>query len=363
MSLVYIFYFSFLVIGAVVLNKQYSRAFLFLAMAFLALIIGCRSVDVGVDTVGYVNDFMFYQHIDYPRVLEIMKTAKEPLFILGSYFVSMFTSSSIWFTLFWGTLPCIALYIVLKDELRTARGILVSILIIFALGLFSFFIAGMRQTAAISVTLLAYKCLTTKGVKYKLSFLISPQLILFAVLMVIAYNLHNSSILFLLILPFLKFKIRWWYLPIVVALFFIANYVTVDFLVELSALLFEERFGSYGTVYESSQSISAFVIQLLLFCICFFQREKLMAEDERNGYLFNILVIGLVFQALSGMIAEMFRVSFYYSIFACVLVPKAIELYPKNFRDLLYGAFVSLILFYLFFLSGSNLPTYHSAII
>ena len=86
-----------------------------------------------------------------------------------------------------------------------------------------------------------------------------------------------------------------------------------------------------------------------------------MAEDERNGYLFNILVVGLVFQALSGMIAEMCRVSFYYSIFACVLVPKAIELYPKNLRDLLYSAFCGLMFFYLFFLSGSNLPEYHFA--
>lgn len=362
MSLVYIFYFSFLVIGAVVLNKKYSRAFLFLAMAFLALIIGCRSVGVGVDTVGYVNDFMFYQHIDYPRVLEIMKTSKEPLFVLGSYFVSVFTSSSIWFTLFWGALPCIALYYVLKNEIRFARGLLVSILIIFALGLFAFFVAGMRQTAAISVTLLAYKCLILKEVEYKLSFLFSKQVILFVALMVVAYNLHNSSVLFLLILPFLKFRVSWWYLPIVISMFFIGNYVTIDILTEMSAMFFEDRFSSYGTVYESSQSISAFVMQLLLLGICFFQREKLMAEDERNGYLFNILVIGLGFQALSGMIAEMFRVSFYFSIFACVLVPKAIEKYPKSFRNLLYSAFCGLMFFYLFFLSGSNLPEYHFAL-
>lgn len=360
--MVYILYFLYLIFGAVSLGKRNTTLYLQFAMIFLAIIIGCRSTSVGVDTIGYVKDFMSYQHIDFARVLESMKTSKEPLFVLGSYFVSVFTSSSIWFTLFWGALPCIALYYVLKNEIRFARGLLVSILVIFALGLFAFFMAGMRQTAAISVTLLAYKCLILKEVEYKLFFLFSKQVILFVALMVVAYNLHNSSVLFLLILPFLKFRVRWWYLPIVISMFFIGNYVTIDILTEMSAMFFEDRFSSYGTVYESSQSISAFVMQLLLFCICFFQREKLIEEDARNGYLFNILMIGLVFQAFSGMIAEMFRVSFYFSIFACVLVPKAIELYSKNLRDLLYGAFVSLILFYLFFLSGSNLPEYHSAL-
>lgn len=88
--------------------------------------------------------------------------------------------------------------------------------------------------------------------------------------------------------------------------------IKIGFLVEMSALFFDDRFASYGTVYESSQSINAFLMQFIMFTICYFKRKELISKDRRNGYLFNIMVVGLIFQSMSGMIYEMARMAFYF---------------------------------------------------
>lgn len=360
--LVYIGYFLFLLLGALVLGGQKAKEYLMLAMFFLCLIIGFRSLEVGVDTSGYVDDFFQLSILNSEELSNKMQENKEPLYILCSWLIGNFSTSSTVYTFFWAMFPCFALYIFLKDEITWARGIFISILCLFALGLFAFFVAGIRQTAAISIVILAYSYLVRNEIEYNLSFLCSYRFVIFCLLMYLAYNFHNSSVLFLIVLPLLKMKISWWYYPFVISLFFVGRFFSIEHLVKMSSLFFEDRFATYGTVYESSQSISAFLMQLILFTICFLQRDNLIYKDPRNGYLFNIMLVGLVFQSFSGMIYEMARIAFYFSIFAIILVPKAIEEYSPKIRDLLYIGMGVLLLVYLFLLSGSNLPKYSSAL-
>lgn len=360
--MVYTLYFIYLIVGAISNGNGKSKTYLPFAMLLLALIIGLRDTTVGVDTLGYVEEFSRYNSMDSGQLIAVLRESKEPFFVLGSWFVAVLFNSSAMFTLFWGAFPCIALSLVLRDNVRLAKDNLVAILVIFALGLFAFFMAGMRQSAAISIVLLAYYRLVRDGVEFKVSFFRSRNFIMFLLLMLVAYNLHNSSILFLLILPILKIKIRWWYLPVVLGLFFVGNVFEVSFLTSLAAYFFNDRFENYGTIYESSQSINAFIMQFILFMICFLRRDQLIKADSSNNYLFNIIMVGLVFQSFSGLIYEMARVSFYFSIFLAILVPRAIEAYPTSMKKTLYVGFTTLVLFYLYFLSSSNLPEYHSVL-
>lgn len=323
---------------------------------------GFRSMEVGVDTKGYVEDFYRLSSMKYENFKECLTVAKEPLYYIGTWLIGQICSSSTAYLLFWAILPSIALYILLKDANLLPRGIMISFLCFFSLGFFAFFVAGIRQTAAISVVLLAYRRLTKEKIEWSFSFILSKQFLMFILWMYVAYNLHNSSMLFLLALPLLKLNVRWWYFPFVISLFFIGSFVKIGFLIEMSQLFFDDRFASYGTVYESSQSISAFLMQFIMFTICYIKRNELIKTDYCNNYLFNMMMVGLVFQSMSGMIYEMARVSFYFSIFAIILVPKAIEEYAPVQQKMLYAGMSILLLFYLFFLSGSNLPEYSSSI-
>lgn len=359
---VYIIYFAFIALSFFFFGDKNSTSFLKWTLGGMMLILGFRSTDVGVDTMGYYEDFKNFSGLNFTHMFNYALKEKEPLYVIFSWLVSQFSITCISFMLFWALLPCLALYYTIKDGVKTVNGQTISILCLFALGLFAFFIAGIRQTAAISVVLLAYRSLTKEDFEWTLSFIKSRRFIVFLMWMFIAYNLHNSSILFFIVLPLLKFKVSWWYFPFVLSLFFIGNMIKIGFLVEMSALFFDDRFASYGTVYESSQSINAFLMQFIMFTICYFKRKELISKDRRNGYLFNIMVVGLIFQSMSGMIYEMARMAFYFSIFAIILVPKAIEEFSLGFRKILYGGMTILLLIYLFFLSNSNLPTYSSSL-
>lgn len=360
--LVYIFYFLFLILGALVLGRYKANGFMMLAMFFLCTIIGLRSEDVGIDTRGYINEFQRLSILNFKQLLGIIKENKEPLYVLVSWLIGQISSSSIVYTMFWAFLPCFALYIFLKDEIICVKEFLISILCFFSLGFFAFFVAGIRQTAAISVVLVAYHYLVRQEVKWSFSFFRSSHFLMFCFFMYIAYNLHNSSILFLLVLPILKIRVGWWYCPFVISLFFIGHIVNINNLVEISSFFFDDRFANYGTVYESSQSLSAFLMQLIFFSVCYFKRNILINSEYENKYLFNIILLGLIFQSFSGMIYEMARVAFYFSIFLLALVPKAIEEYSERVKLLLYIGMTLSLLIYLFFLSGSNLPYYKSAL-
>lgn len=355
---VYILFFSFLVIGTSSLKGKSSQGFLKSTVTFLCVIVGFRGLNVGVDTRGYVGDFHRLSSMSLDMIIKQLAESKEPLYHLGTWFIGQFSSSPTVFLLFWATIPFVSLYFFLRDAKLSANGVLISILCFFALGLFAFYVAGIRQTAAISVVLIAYRSLIKKEIKWRLSFVMSKPFLTFAIWMLVAYNLHNSSLLFLVALPLLKLKVSWWYFPLVIALFFIGNFVKIGFLVEMSAMFFDDRFASYGTIYESSQSSSAFIMSLILFSICYIKRDRLIKKDYRNNYLFNILLVGLVFQSLSGMIYEMARVAFYFSIFYMSMVPKAIEEYSFETKNFLYKGLTVMLLIYLFFLSSSNLPKY-----
>lgn len=288
---------------------------------------------------------------------------KEPVYTFLTWLIGQYSSSQTFYLCFWALFPCVALYYTFRDELSTSTDYLIAYLCFFGLGLYAFFVAGIRQTAAMSLVLLSYQSFKHLNISLKIKDYWNFDALKVIIYLLIAYNIHNSVLLFIPILFFMKLKIRWWYIVVAVGLCFISSFIKIDVIVNIALMFFGDRFDAYGVTYESSQSIYTFLIQLILFIICFIQKDKLCTENRTNTYLFNIVMAGLLFQSLSGLLYEMARVSFYFSIFFLILVPRAIKAYPTEFKMPMYWSFGIAFLVYLFFLSESSLPEYSSAII
>lgn len=362
--MVYIIFFSVLIGGTLVTKaRNESVNFLFLIMSILWVIIGLRDVSVGTDTLGYTEDFMKFSRMSFSEMWRFAFTTKEPLYVIVSWFSSIFSTNYTCFLLIWALFPVCSLYKVFKTELQDSKDFLIAILVFFLLGLFAFYVAGIRQTAALSLAFWAgARYLKKSNFGSVKSIIKNRNVYSFAILIGLAYLIHNSSILFLLAIPFLFVRVRWWYLFLVFGLFFIGKYVQIEQVVLLSKFFFEDRFATYGTVYESSQNTSALIMQIILFLFCFSVKEKLIKHNDQNNFFFNMLFLGLVFQSLSEMMAEMARISFYFSMFAMVLMPRAFKEYAAKYRKFIYFGFIVVCLYYLFFLTGSNLPEYHSVL-
>ena len=359
--MVYTLFFVFLIFGALIAKSRIcSKLYLFTTMTFLFIMIGLRDTTVGTDTLGYTKDFARFAHMSFSQVCAYAFSSKEPLYVLISWLPSIFSTNYTAYLLTWALFPSVSLYKVFKADLKDSTDFMIATIVLFLLGLFAFYVAGIRQTAALSIVFAGaqyLKHISWNGFRKLLS---DKNIYFFLLTIAIAYMIHNSSVLFVLAIACLLFKVRWWYLIMVIALFFLGQYVKIDQIVSISSFLFEDRFASYGTTYESSQNASAFIMQFLLFLICFIVRGRLIKRDVYNNFLFNMLFLGLVFQSLSGTMAEMARISFYFSMFAMILVPRSIKEYTGNIKIFVYVGFTIASLYYLFFITSSNLPEYNS---
>ncbi len=360
--MVYILYFAFLIIGCFLFGQKGNRkVYLKLIMFFLFLIMGLRDISVGIDTLSYVENFNGISRLSFSEMVKDVLNSPEPLYIILTWIASLFSSDYTLFLLIWALFPVCSMYVVFKEELSNSNDYLIAIIVFFLLGLFAFFVAGIRQTAAISIVMAA-AIRMNNGFSQKTSFTGKLMVIIRYILFVgIAYLIHNSSIIALLAIVCLFIRISWQTLLVIITFFFVGRYASLGNMVLVSEILFKDRFVNYGTVYESSLNMSAFFMQLILFIMCMIVKEPLLNRNKQNGVYLTMVLLGLLFQSLSSMIAEMFRVSFYFSIFGIVLVPRAIQEYPKQTGSATYIAFVIAGLVYLFFLTGSNLPEYKFA--
>lgn len=343
------------------LENKKNLSYLGFILFLLFIIIGFRDSSVGTDTLSYIVDFKHYAKFSLPEMWNYAWKWKEPMYVIISWIPSIFSTSYTGFLLVWALFPVVSLYVTLKRELENPKDYVIALIAFFILGFFAFYVTGIRQTASLSLILLGYQYLKRIRKDRIKDILLNRNLLLFLLLLSTAYLIHNSSIIFLIALPFLFVKVGWWYLILVVGLFSIDKMVGMEQLTVLSALIFEDRFSTYGTTYESSQNLSAFIMQLILFLICFVNKNKLMLQDCDNIFLINLVFLGLVFQSMSEMMAEMARISFFFGMFYLILLPRLFKLIPKPISNLSYFTFVIVGIIYLFCLSSSNLPVYKFA--
>ena len=347
----YVLFFTVICLGALFSKKEASKTgYVTVSVILLWLLIGLRDMSVGADTSGYIEEFGIIARLDFSGMWLQTIEYKDPLYILISWFVSRVTTNYTIYLLIWALFPAISLYITFKQVLKDRTDCLISILVFFLLGFFAFYVAGIRQTAAISIILLSYKSIQQK------------KIIHFLLYVFVASLLHNSALIFIIAFPLCFVKLRWWYILILAALLYIVSMVALDNVFLLAQYFYGDRFDSYQQGYESTQSSSALIMQIILFAICFFKYKPLIEKDSVNSALLIFSFIGICFQSMAGMLAEMSRISFYFCIFDLILVPRAIKEYGgKNYNSLVVSAFSIVAMVYLLFLTSANLPDYRIA--
>ena len=236
-------------------------------------------------------------------------------------------------------------------------------LILFMLGLFAFFGTGIRQTAAMSILLYSYKYLkeielSLKDIRNK-----KTECVKLLICVIIAFLFHNSSILFMGAIMLRAIPFHPAYILVAFGALALGHFVHLEQFSLLASIFLGERFDHYGTTIESELSLSGYFIQLLIFLLCYMKRRELISSNKENEYLLNMALVGLVFQSMTGVIGEMFRVAFYFNMFTIILVPRALKIYRKSsVGRVIEYTFILACVIYLFYLSSSNLPKYWTSI-
>jgi len=318
------------------MQKTVCVRYLFVVMGALWLLIGMRNVLYGRDTLGYVMSFMYNTDVKWSESV-------EPGFSLLEYLVRSLTDNYHIFLMVTSLSTVIAMYQIMKRYFSDSFEIIAAICIYVLLGILAFNMAALRQTIAVSLGIWAFMFAADGKWKH------------FLVCVALAYTFHNSSFVLLALYPMRYFDTKS-YGIIGVAAAFILGVIAPDVVIPFlqANLPVEDRFASYGTIYESSQNYTGFFLQLILVMIAYVRRNYISLDQKTKNMFFNAAYIGLAIQSLTGALAELYRVSFYFCIFDIILIPLALMTFLGANARSIRMCFIIGALFYIFVLSGEG---------
>ena len=200
---------------------------------------------------------------------------------------------------------------------------------IFFTNFFSFVTSGIRQSLAIAVLLWAT------------DFLIRKKYWNFIILCLIAYSFHNSAILFLISLLFVKLNASWK----LVFIYVIVGVAGSMLFSELLNLIFS-LFSSYGNyvdgVYFEGEVRLASILYCLVSSVVVFVALRVkknigrIAVFEEDIVVDNLLIVFAMSAALiyflSLKVNLLDRFALYFNIFTIVLIPNVLAMVPKRLR-------------------------------
>lgn len=206
--------------------------------------------------------------------------------------------------------------------------------ILFSTLFYSFYaVTGHRQTIATAlIVFLGYECIKKR------------RPIRFAILAILAFFIHKSSLVFI---PF----------------YFIANipitipYVIIALVVVAAVALFGQQL--YGTIalwmgYGEEQveyavgGAETYATVLLLMCVLILATYPLYKKHRENAkHIFNITLLTLMSSLLVYQNQGFMRIQQYYSLFLMISFPEVLSCCEKKTRTLAYFGAVGVMIFYL----------------
>ena len=317
--------------------KLYKKVTLLIPMLYLFAVMGLKSIKVGADTERYVEYLRSFSQKNFTQVLS---EGYDFGFNLFNKLMIVFCQNN--YTIYFLTIyafVCFSLYVFISQN---SKDYCVSQLMLLSLGFTFFFFTGLRQTIAMSILMHAYNA--QKKRKFVWCILLT----------VLAATFHSTALIFLLILPirFIKFrKAIIFVAPVFVILAYIFQAQIFSF---FSSLLPDDLYDAYGKSYISSVNMTGLIIQITIFVVSLFYLWKHLNQDNEANFLLNVYVIGMVFQAMTGTLAEFFRLSMYFSIFGVILIPKALSYLKKGSRTVISFGMCSVFIVYFIFFSSTG---------
>lgn len=308
---------------------------LLIPIVYLVLIMGLRNSSVGTDTAGYVRDLFRYSYISLDNLFSNGHAYGFYLFnkLMSYVCFENYTIYLMTISIFVG----ISIYCFLAQN---SDDYCMSQIMLLSLGFTFFFMTGIKQTIAMSILMYAYTA--QKKRRY----------LKFVLLVLLAASFHPTALVFLLILPAKIVKLRKAIAVVAPALIVFAYVFQKQIFAFLKSLLTDDLYGAYGSVYVSSVNLTGLMIQLVIFGVSLFFLWKHLKDDEEASNLLSFYVIGMMFQAMTGVMGEFFRISMYFSMLGVILLPKAISKLEKRYR--FFASFAICLVFAVYFVFFSS---------
>ena len=314
-----------------------KKAYCIIAFLFVFLICALKSNLYG-DIPGYLHHYEQYSLYSYEKLWYMYThgALKDFCFYAIAKFLNNFgISECLWINLLAAFFTGSVTFKIFKDSKNPLLSIL--ILVVFYL---RFSMTALRQSVALAFVI------------FSISYIQNKKPLKFVLLVLLGSLFHSSAIVFLPAYWISKMKAGKKQIFIVVSGFIISVLFPYVFRRAITLISWDDRLSGYA---ESTKTLSwaGYIIQLSIFIFCYIfsyliKKDDFEFKEQYNIYL-NLLMVGVFFQGFANSIAEVFRLSYFYSIISCIALPNIIESTNliSNRRILRVSVFVVFLLYML----------------
>lgn len=294
-------------------DKVGSRYSWFICV-ILVLLAAFRSDEVGADTLGYRLD---YESLYYYDSIDAL-IDRHGLYYIGYFGLSkLFHMAGLPVQVWFGFLEAFYLYSLMRLINKFSRDKILSLLIFTTIGLFTFSMAGLKQTFASSLMILAFV------------FFIDKKYIYTALLVFATYYTHQSALIMLGAFPIYLLRKNEWLVPTILGLCACIYLYSYRFMETMVDILGNEKWESY-LVTDSKYTYVTFIFYVTIVAVSFIniKRYSDYQQGEARSF-FGLSALGCALQLLAGVSPSLFRLALLYTPFMTILIPN-VAYYSKN---------------------------------
>ena len=321
-------------------NKKIRWRYLFFAALPMFFLIAFRNQSIGADTNGYLENFERTINIPWDKLAD--SSRMEYVYLVFVKLVTYITHSPLGFQIIYTTIYLLAL-ICFTNELEKEHFLF--LFLFGTLGLYTFMFTGVRQCLAISFCMFSVK------------FIKKRKILPFALLMLLSFQFHKSSILFVVAYFIYSRKLNW----INLLIYTVVMIFSVLYLSELQQWFNEQLDYDYGVEGQTGGIIFSMVmIMITTFTIFVVSSNKSLTKPIQG--LINVGIIATILWVVRIFTRIAERPSFYFMACSFAAFAYAIStIKDKKEKDIIRVIVVtlSLALFvYRFFTSHQSFIPY-----
>ena len=320
-------------------RQKLSTRFAYCICIMLVLLAAFRADSVGADTVRYRADYLsmgMYRSLD--GLIDRYTEFYMGYFVPSKIFHHLGFSVQVWF----GFVEAFYLYALMKLINMFSKDKIFSLLVFTTIGLWGFSMAGLKQTFAMAMMMLAFVAFMKK--RYYLT----------ALWTVLVFFTHQSALVGLAFIPLYYLRKSKWFIPITIiccVLIYLYSYTLME---TMAGMLDNEHWGTYLTK-ESNYTYTTFIFYTVITVIAYLNFKGYRKADPNFArYFMGLSTLACGLQLLAGVSPSLFRLAYLYSPFMMIVLPNtAYYSSPKN-KSLLKFALMGCIIFYFLYASSDN---------
>lgn len=284
-------------------SKKKEKRYCVIVYTVLAILAGMRYVLPGTDMAGYMEYYNTINSFSWGDIIENWNGN----YIVYYYLCKLFSFSGLPYQFWFAFIEAIFLSGFARLINRLSSDKLMSIFLLFTIGLYTFSFNGMKQVLAMAL------------VWHSFAFFYDKKLLWTVIFAVLAFFSHKTAAFFIMAyaLFFLR-NIKLFYI-IIIALTSTVIAAPGVFMSFMAESVNDEQYLMY-LGESSTTTFTVFAVYLLLFIAAVSSQKRSQNSSIDNNVITGLAFISVVVQLFSQVSGTAFRLALYYSPFMAIMI-------------------------------------------